>query len=399
MSERAAYIGPTILLTLIQAMVSWAVFAPPVLAKQALPEMGIDPAWIGLQPTIVFVTATISSMVSGGIVARFNPMRASQVLLLLAAAGSALIATGDLVIGALGSALIGIALGPTTPASSHILVRLTPRPMQPLIFSIKQTGVPIGGALAGFVGPPLTLLWGWQSAILVIALACLAVAVIAELWTRGYADFADASRKVTLELIGPLRLVLQSPVLRWMLTGCVPLVIIQYALTTFIVLYLQEDIGLSVITAGAILAVAQASGGTGRIVFGAIASRFVTPLTMLLLLSLLAAAAAFLTASFTQSWPLAMIYAVGVLFGAGAAGWNGVYLAEVARLAPAGEVSRVTGAVGFVIFTGVVVGPAVFTGLVAAFSFQTAYACMGVMMLTSVLAFLRAAMHVRAGAN
>ncbi len=399
MKERAAYVGPTILLTLIQAMVSWAVFAPPVLAKQALPTMGIDPAWIGLQPTIVFVAATISSMVSGGVVARFNPMRASQVLLLLAAAGSALIATGDLVIGALGSVLIGIALGPTTPASSHILVRLTPRPMQPLIFSIKQTGVPLGGALAGFVGPPLTLLWGWQSAILVIALACLAVALITELWTRGYADFADASRKISLELIGPLRLVLQSPVLRWMLAGCVPLVVIQYALTTFIVLYLQEDIGLSVITAGAVLAVAQASGGTGRIVFGAIASRFVTPLTMLLLLSLLAAAAAFLTASFTQSWPLAMIYAVGVLFGAGAAGWNGVYLAEVARLAPAGEVSRVTGAVGFVIFTGVVIGPAVFTALVAVFSFEVAYTCMGVMMLTSVLAFLRAAVHVRAGSN
>lgn len=399
MHERAAYVGPTILLTLIQAMISWAVFAPPVLAKQALPDMGIDPAWIGLQPTIVFVAATISSMVSGGIVARFNPMRASQALLLFAAAGSALIATGDLIIGAFGSILIGIALGPTTPASSHILSRLTPRGMQPLIFSIKQTGVPLGGALAGFVGPPLTLLWGWQSAILVIALACLAVAVITELWTRGYADFADASRKVSLELIGPLRLVLQSPVLRWMLTGCVPLVVIQYALTTFIVLYLQEDIGLSVITAGAILAVAQASGGTGRILFGAIASRFVTPLTMLLMLSVLAAAAAFLTASFTQSWPLAMIYAVGVLFGAGAAGWNGVYLAEVARLAPAGEVSRVTGAVGFVIFTGVVIGPAVFTALVAAFSFQIAYACMGVMMLTSVFAFLRAGVHVRAGAN
>lgn len=399
MHERAAYVGPTILLTLIQAMISWAVFAPPVLAKQALPDMGIDPAWIGLQPTIVFVAATISSMASGGIVARFNPMRASQALLLFAAAGSALIATGDLIIGASGSILIGIALGPTTPASSHILSRLTPRGMQPLIFSIKQTGVPLGGALAGFVGPPLTLLWGWQSAILVIALACLAVAVITELWTRGYADFADASRKVSLELIGPLRLVLQSPVLRWMLTGCVPLVVIQYALTTFIVLYLQEDIGLSVITAGAILAVAQASGGTGRILFGAIASRFVTPLTMLLMLSVVAAAAAFLTASFTQSWPLAMIYAVGVLFGAGAAGWNGVYLAEVARLAPAGEVSRVTGAVGFVIFTGVVIGPAVFTALVAAFSFQIAYACMGVMMLTSVFAFLRAGVHVRAGAN
>ena len=46
MLHRAAFVGPTILLTLIQAVISWAVFAPPVLAKQALPEMGLDPAWI-----------------------------------------------------------------------------------------------------------------------------------------------------------------------------------------------------------------------------------------------------------------------------------------------------------------------------------------------------------------
>lgn len=398
MSERAGYIGPTILLTVIQAMVSWAVFAPPVLAKQALPDMGLDPAWIGLQPTIVFIAAMVSSMMSGALVARYNPMRLSQVLLLLAAVGSAMIASGDIWLGILGSVLIGGALGPTTPASSHILSRVTPRRMQPLIFSIKQTGVPVGGALAGFVGPPVTLLWDWQSAILVIAGACLAVAAVTEIWTRGYAQFSDMNRKFQIELIGPLRLVLVSPVLRWMLTGCVPLVIIQYALTTFIVLYLQEDIGLSVVTAGAILAVAQASGGVGRIVFGAIASRFVTPLIMLLVLSLLAAAAAFLTAALTQSWPLALIYAVGVLFGASAAGWNGVYLSEVARLAPAGEVSRTTGAVGFVIFLGVVTGPAVFTAIVALSSFQVAYTCMGILMLASVLAFLRARSHIKATA-
>lgn len=394
MSERAAYVGPTILLTVIQAMVSWAVFAPPVLAKQALPDMGYDPAWIGLQPTIVFIAAMVSSMPSGALVARYNPMRLSQFLLLLAAAGTALIASGNIGLGALGSILVGAALGPTTPASSHVLSHVTPRQLQPLIFSIKQTGVPVGGAMAGFIGPPLTLLWDWQSAILVIAGACLAVAAVAELWTRGYAQFSDTNRKFRIELIGPLRLVLESPVLRWLLAGCVPLVVAQYALTTFIVLYLQEDIGLSVITAGAILAVAQASGGTGRIVFGAIASRYIAPLFMLLILALLAAVAAFLTATLTGSWPLALIYAVGVLFGATAAGWNGVYLAETARLAPAGEVSRTTGAVGFVIFAGVVTGPAIFAGIVAVATFQVAYICISVLMLASVLSFLRARIHI-----
>ena len=398
MSERAAYVGPTILLTLVQAMISWAVFAPPVLAKQALPEMGLDPAWIGMQPTILFTAAMFSAMMSAGLVTRFNPMRASQLMVLSCAMGSACIASGNLALVALGSALIGAGLGPTTPASSHILSRTTPRPLQPLVFSVKQTGVPIGGAMAGFIAPPLMLMWNWQIAMLVVAGACLVTVLIIEIWVRRYGEFADATIRMKLELIGPIRLVLSSPVLRWLMAGCVPLVIAQYALTTFIVLYLQEDIGLSVITAGAVLAVAQASGGTGRIIFGAIASRYLNPLTTLLLLALGGSVAAFLTAAFTASWPLTLIYAVGVIFGASAAGWNGVYLAEVSRRAQAGEVSRTTGAVTFIIFGAVVIGPAVFGAVVALVSFQVAYIGIGFFTLISVFAFLRALKHIRVDA-
>lgn len=395
MPNRAAYIGPTILLTIIQAMISWAVFAPPVLAKQALTEMGLDPAWIGVQPTILFTAATFSSMMAAGLSARFNPMRTSQIMVLLCALGCACIATGNLAFVALGSAFIGAGLGPATPASSHILSRTTPRHLQPLVFSIKQTGVPLGGALAGFIAPPLMLLWDWQTAMLIIAASCLITALFCEIWSRDYAQYADPSIRIKLELIGPVRLVLRSPVLRWMLAGCVPLVIAQYALTTFIVLYLQEDIGLSVLTAGAILAVAQASGGTGRIVFGAIASRYLSPLSMLLMLALLAALAAFLTASITASWPLAIIFCVGVVFGAGAAGWNGVYLAEAARRAPGGEVSRTTGAIGFIIFSAVVVGPALFGAIVASISFKVAYIGVGILVLTSLFSFLRTMRYIR----
>jgi predicted MFS family arabinose efflux permease len=396
MRDRAGYIGPTILLTLIQAMISWAVFAPPVLVKQALPAMGLDPAWIGMQPTILFTAAMFSAMMAAGMVVRFNPMRASQIMVLLCAFGSALIATGNLWFVALGSALIGMGLGPATPASSHILAQVTPPHLRPLVFSIKQTGVPLGGVLAGFVGPPLTLLWNWQVSILVVAGACLVTVVVLEIWSRGFAQFSNPAHQVRLELVGPLRLILGSPILRWLLAGCVPLVIAQYALTTFIVLYLQEDIGLSVITAGAILAVAQASGGVGRIIFGAIASRLMTPILTLLMLALLASVAAFLTASLTSSWPLALMYGLGVLFGASAAGWNGVYLAEAARRAPVGEVSRATGAVTFVIFAAVVVGPAIFGAVVNFVSFQVAYTGIGFLVLTSVFSFLRTMKLIKA---
>jgi hypothetical protein len=47
--------------------------------------------------------------------------------------------------------------------------------------------------------------------------------------------------------------------------------------------------------------------------------------------------------------------------GLSAVGWNGLYLSEVARLSPSEEVGATTGAAMFFTFTGVVVGPALFS--------------------------------------
>lgn len=392
-SEAAAparpYVGPAILLTLTQAMISWAVFAPPVIAKQALPEMGLDPIWIGAQPTLVFIAAMLVGVLASSWVARINPMRATQLFVFLCVLGSALIATGSIVLVSLGSLLIGAALGPSTPASSHILGRVTPPRLQPLIFSIRQSGVTLGGVLAGFVTPLLMELWDWQTSMLIVAAACALCVGLVEIWVRGYHVHADPTIERRPAILAPIRLVLSIPSLRWLTFGIVPLVIAQYGLTTFLVLYLQEDIGLSVITAGWVLAAALASGGIGRIVFGMIAGRYLPPLTVLLALSIFAAAASLLTATLTGAWPLSLIYLVGILYGAGAAGWNGVFLAEAARLSPPGTISRVTGGSAFFIFAGIVVGPAGLALLIEQTSFPIAYIVMAALLGISVYAFAK----------
>jgi MFS family permease len=86
----------------------------------------------------------------------------------------------------------------------------------------------------------------------------------------------------------------------------------------------------------------------------------------LALLGVVSAACAGLTALFSAAWPVAAIAAVAVLYGASAVGWNGVFLAEVARCAPAGQVGTATGGTQFFTFGGAMVGPPVFTALVSA---------------------------------
>jgi predicted MFS family arabinose efflux permease len=64
-------------------------------------------------------------------------------------------------------------------------------------------------------------------------------------------------------------------------------------------------------------------------------------------------------------WPFMTLAALCFAFGLTASGWNGLFLAEVARLAPAGRVSEATGGVLITSFAGLVLGPPLFGLLVA----------------------------------
>jgi hypothetical protein len=77
------------------------------------------------------------------------------------------------------------------------------------------------------------------------------------------------------------------------------------------------------------------------------------------------AAASFAVSRFTPDWPLAAIVGVAMVFGASAIGWNGVYLSEVARRAPAGQVGTATGGTQFFTFLGALSGPPLFAASVS----------------------------------
>src|SRR4030095_9047257 len=107
--------------------------------------------------------------------------------------------------------VIGVGAGPITPAASHVLIRTAPREKLALTFSIKQTGVPAGAALAGATLPGLALLVGWRSALLATAAAGLLVVAGAQ-WTRAALDIDrhPERRLSAVNLLKPLRLVWRS---------------------------------------------------------------------------------------------------------------------------------------------------------------------------------------------
>jgi MFS family permease len=118
-----------------------------------------------------------------------------------------------------GAVLVGLGYGPITPASSHLLARTTPAHRMSLVFSIKQTGVPLGGAMAGAIVPTLQLLVGWQQALLLVGAACVLCALVAQPLRAAFDDDRNPARRLGFgNILEPVRLVFAEPALR-MLAG------------------------------------------------------------------------------------------------------------------------------------------------------------------------------------
>ncbi|MGH6976206.1 MAG: MFS transporter [Stellaceae bacterium] len=348
----------------IQALATMTVLAPPVFAGLAAPEFGVNANHIGVYTAVVYAAACLSTGMSGGPVRRYGAIRVSQAALLIGAAGLALLASASIWLGLVGAALIGIGYGPMTPASSHLLIRQTPPARRALVFSIKQTGVPLGGALAGLVVPPLALSFGWKGAALAVAAVSALLAVVCEPLHKSFDDDADPTAAGGSHIVAAVNMVLGEPVLRRLALASLSYSAMQLCVSAFVVNFLTERVGMALVVAGAVMAVLQAAGIGGRILWGWMADRLLSARQALSLLGLAIGATGGLLALVGPGWPLALVLVVVAALGAVALGWNGVFLAEVARLAPAGSAGMATGGALALTFVGALLGPPIFGAII-----------------------------------
>lgn len=353
----------------IQMFTSLAATAPSVLAPEITQAMGVAPQWIGVFVGFIYLGAMVASLLSASFIERYGAIRVSQVCVLLCAVGIGIVgllpASMAMLLLAV-AVLIGVGYGPITPASSQILVRTTPPAQMALMFSIKQTGVPAGTALAGAVMPVFALLLGWRTALVAVGLLGLAVVAAAQS-TRRTLDTERAPRlsfslSATLDR---LRQVARSPALAELSALSFAYGAVQVCLTSFLVVYLHNALQWTLVASGLALTVATIGGVVGRIAWGAVADRLLAPRRALVLIGLLAGLCGLLTAFATPAWPPWIVFPLVALFGATAIGWNGVQLSELARQSPPGSAGSVTGAAGFITFFGVVLGPPSFAALTA----------------------------------
>lgn len=351
---------------IIQVITSMAVYGVPVAAPAAVGELGINPANVGLYTSLLYGVSTVTALACPGFIARFGAVRVGQACLALSAVGLLVAGTGILGLVLVSALVLGVGYGPPSPVAAHILTRQGTGRRANLLFSLKQTGVPGGAALAGLLVPVLVLAFGWRSALMALAALPLISLLLLAPMRRRFDDDRDGRAPLAQgNIFKPLGVLLRQPELRW--TGIASGIFagVQLCLGTFMVIYLVDVIGLDLVSAGIALALLQISGVASRVVMGWIADRFIAPRLLMAALGITTGVLILGIAAFTPDWPLGAIFAVSFVVGITAAGWSGVSYAEAARLAGPEGVAASAGAMTFLMYGGVVIGPSLFTGLIA----------------------------------
>ena len=373
---------------------SFAATATAVLAPEIAREFGVETRWVGVFVGVVYAGAMFSSLACGGFIERQGSIRVSQACVVLCAIGVCMMALTPAnapALLALAALVIGVGYGPITPASSHLLQRTASPSRMALTFSIKQTGVPAGVALAGVLLPAIALGMGWRATFAIVALGGAIVLALAQPIRAGLDADRQPRRGFSIAgIFAPLALLRQSPPLRDLALLSLVYSATQVCLTSFLVVYLTETLRWTLVAAGFALTAATLGGVAGRIGWGYVADRFLAPRRVLMLIGSLAACCGVALALATPQWSSRGIVPLALLFGATAIGWNGVQLSEVARLAPPGSAGKVTGASSFVTFAGVVIGPPSFALLTTVTgSFGSGFATFAVLGAVAALVLLR----------
>ncbi|MDB5372787.1 MAG: Nitrate/nitrite transporter NarK, partial [Belnapia sp.] len=257
--------------TAAQSLATLAVFTLPVLAPFAARDLGAAPHWVGWQVALTYLAASATSMVSGGALRRYGPARCTQIALAAGGLAGLLVVLAGLAGAVLGSFLIGIGYGLTNPAASQVLARLTPPARRNRIFAIKQTGVPIGGALAGALLPGLAQGFGWRVAVATVGFSLLAAAVGIGAFRRHWDEDRDPGYPLAAGAGSGLLALRTRPGLGGLAAISAAFAGFQLALGSYTVTMLVEEAQWTPVAAGLVAAVSQGVGVGARIGWGLVA--------------------------------------------------------------------------------------------------------------------------------
>jgi len=349
--------------TAAQTIVAMGTSTLPVIAPELADSLGIDPAWIGMQVSIVYAAGATAALIAVGMVKRLGACRAMQCALLCTACGAGLAAFANIVAIVGASVLVGAAIGMGNPPAAHLMLRFSPPSQLNLIFSIKQTGVPLGFTLSALVAPGVALAYGWQWSLAVVGATALTIMLLLQFKRAAWDADRSSSAALFESPFAGLVAIWCVPHLRYLVLTGSAFSAIQVCAGTFAVTMLVGEIGYGLVQAGLLTSLMTLSGVGARLICGWTADRAQAGRALLVAMGIGMIACCLLLGLLHPQWPPALVMLLFIALGISVIGWNGILHAEVARLSPPGTVSLTASGVSFFIFAAVAVTPTLATAI------------------------------------
>jgi MFS family permease len=308
--------------------------------------LGLTPVGVGAIASIAYLGALSTSGYAGRLTDARGPVPVIAAGLFLLAAGNAVAGLSPTAwIFYVGIYVCGLGYGAVNPATT-VMSNPPDARRRALLMSIKQSGVPMGGILAGMVLPAVALAVGWRSAFVVSLGVCLPILVLLVLRRRS--DIAFSTEGMDPHAISR-RLRLPSGYLFGLLIAGV-----QVSIFAFTAVYLVEVRGSSPTDAGLGVSILLVGGVVGRLSWGwlsdAVMAHRITLLQVIAGLGAVALVALIVV-------PDALVLPVLVALGLCSVGWNGVYIAVIAESTAGDGVGSSTGSALSLINLGAIIVP------------------------------------------
>jgi sugar phosphate permease len=350
----------------VQTAANLGALGLPALAPLLRTDLGLSRQEAGIFLSVFYVGGAVTSFPAGWLADRLGvrwTLVAGQGVVAACFATMALAPGYRALLAA--TTLAGLGFGAVNPTSTKAVLVWFPARSRATVVGLKQAGFPLGGMLGALLLPALATRagLGWRGAL---AAAGAAIGLSAVVAAALYRESPTGVLPATAAHDARLRTVLRSRSI-WLVSWATCLyAAVQVSWISYVPLHLAEVVGLSTLSAGIVLGLAQVGGALGRVGFGVLSDRVLggRRLVVLFVVGVVSGALCLATATLGPATPPLVLGAVALAFGITGIGWNGVHHTLVAELAGRAAAATAVGLCLAVSSVGVILGPPLF-GLAA----------------------------------
>lgn len=342
-------------------------------------------AEVGLITSSIFIGAITVSFFAGFFVDRMGPYSALKVAFSIMALGSGIITFSNSYLTLLlGYYAIGFGYGIVTPSTNSATISVY-YPNHASRMGIKQSGVPMGAALAAIILPLVAIHYSLRySFVIILAITIVIFFLLKREQRERSAGHID--RRYFFEFLGVLRnkaVIAIGIAVVFFSWG-------QQSLLTYFVLY-EESLGTPIGVAEVLLIILLIGAIFGRLLWTSASERIRKRGRAKMLTFVLALTGVMFLVLSTRVTVVPAEGALAFILGMSAVGWNSLYVTLISEVAPSNKVGIFSGASMMVMTLGTIVGTPI-SGMIAdVASYSLMWEVMGFTILAIAVIFLYAA--------